>query len=251
MAAVDATMSEAQWAGLWGEMNATSMPYVVASTATDAGHTNFTSTLRAGLIMGLDANGELVATNGYVTPAIGILPAPVDMLVSGVATDRDVSVLTSGQIRKSECPNINFLNAQQLVQRGFRFDKPEYNLTGQPSVLKIITADTVLLAADCGTLLMQGGNAGDNVTVPDPVAGNLGLYYWFLHNETAGSSSALTIDTATGGTANAFVIPDGTNAGASIVVGTAVVGMFKLQVLDTGDGTTPDYNWVVVGGYAG
>lgn len=164
-----------------GETQISQVPYTISSGATDAGNTP-TTTLRGGLIMQLTS--PLTELTAYTTASaqagarlLGVLPRHTNMLDMNVATKRVTSLFTSGLLRASEIPNLDRYAAGVLVNQGFRFDDPSYNLP-LFGINRMVTATVpvTLTAADHGTRYVT---STDSVTFTLPTIA-AGLYFEFM-----------------------------------------------------------------------
>ena len=200
-----------------GETQITQVPYTISSGATDAGNTP-TTTLRGGNIMQL--NSPLTELLPYTTASamagariLGVLPRHTNMLDMNVATKRVTGLFTSGLLRASEIPNLDRYAAGVLVNQGFRFDDPSYNLP-LFSINRMVTATVpaTLTAADHGTRFLT---ATDSVTFTLPTIA-AGLYFEFQ-----ASSASVTIISPV---ADLLICTASTSLGASTSHATSVVG---------------------------
>ncbi|HUW47837.1 MAG TPA: hypothetical protein VMW36_03730 [Patescibacteria group bacterium] len=224
---VDASTSSIFFTDRWGEMSQADRPYLMDSAAVDSGNTP-TTLIRGGNVLSLAADGEVTpyTTTGNL-PAIGILASDVDMLESGSAVQKWVKPFVKGNVRYSELLNITPRAARQLCQRGFVFDEPHYNVTGDSTASKlVVTADLPLTAtaADNGTLFVVI-NAG-TINLPAPSALTDGLYFYVAK----GAAGAVTV----GGGASSILLPDGSALAATDVVDNGVV---RFEVMRTATST--------------
>jgi hypothetical protein len=185
-----ALMESGEWAGLLnaqnGETLTITIPVTVDSTATDAGNTNLTTTLRAGLVMARkDSDGNYypyvpTATDGTQIPR-GILPIQLPMVgPNGVVEDKVISLIVRGNFQTSELYTttgaIDGAAIRALSELGCVFDAPAgYHVSTGYIGVQTHGADYTVLPADNGKLLV----ATAAVTFTLPTIAN-GLSFEFL-----------------------------------------------------------------------
>jgi hypothetical protein len=194
----------------WGTTSRRQLvPALLASTTVDAGNTP-TTLLRPGLILGrITASGlwkewNPTGTDGSQWPA-GILLGDVNMLTVGVAAQRWLGILISGNVKakslivpgeaaaglSGKTYEYALYNA---LGKNFLFDTPlpSPQMHGKYRRVRVVTADTAVVAADSGTLFVcYGGSANINFTLPAMLEGlEFGFYNAQDYTMTITSSPA-------------------------------------------------------------
>lgn len=204
---------------------------VIVSTTTDAGHTDQTSQLRPGLILGQNTTSEkLVQWDPYATDGsqriAGFLNHHIDLELYGAAQDRYSNLLFyAGRIKASEIlvpgqaaaglsgKDYEWLVREQLKHR-FIFDDDIYGeYTATDSVITDTTTSLTLTAAQTNTTVSNQGSAAVlGLVLPDPLPG---LRYKVLQIGTGGTGQDVNVTTV--GAGNDFI--DGTeDLGSTVAI---------------------------------
>lgn len=157
---VESEEAQITWSGRNGQDLVATRQVTIDATATDAGNSP-TTTLRAGLVMGIvAASGKAVPYDADANDgrqiAVGILEKPQDMLVAGVATDRFTQILVHGLVKQTPLVNLDVRARQQLSQR-LVIDRdltPAGGVLLQPRGVMTKAANYTLVPADDGHLLL-------------------------------------------------------------------------------------------------
>jgi len=185
---------------------------VIVSTAADAGNTSYTSTLRAGLLMGMNTSTEFLAqfdptaTNG-TEEIFGIMTKSQNMNVNGVAANRFVGGIVQGgyvdpnficlasSSSKGIVGNAYEWHIRKLLRaQGFKLTDAIWEVpygVVRKTVAK--TADYTITTADRNCRFTNAGAAGA-VIFTLPATARLGLEYWF--NVVADQTLTITAGTA-------------------------------------------------------
>ncbi len=179
----------------------------IDSAVVDSGNTP-TTTLRAGLVMGLrDSDGQARvydadATNGD-QKVVGILPKHLSMLRDGTAVDKFTKLLTQGILKNfTDLIGEDLSVAAVLLRTGFTFAQLEPHGSAfllHPKTRYFKAADYTLLAGDHGNQLVAVTGAV-NFTLPDLATVGKGYEVW-LYNAVA---ATMTVT----GAANTIVTGD-------------------------------------------
>jgi len=225
---------------------------IIDSTALDSGHTDQTSQLRPGLILGLiRSTNKLVQWSPYAIDGsqyiAGFLNHHLDLELHGTAQDRYSNMLFyGGNAKMSEVlvPGASvagvsgnayeWIIREQLKHR-FVFDDDIYGEYTSDHKIKELGTDTAetLVAADHNlTVTNVGGTATATVTLPAPLPG---LKFRFVQK----AGEILTVDsTATG------QFMDGTATAANDAT-IAATSFSMLEVEGVRSATAPTYQYLV------
>ncbi len=202
------------WSAHHGEKNLLVSPGKISSTATDSGNTNITTTLRAGLILGIkDSDGfyykyDPTATDGTQIPR-AILPYTLDMLgAANAAVAKTVPVMVRGNIIVANLVNYDAGAGKRLIQLGFNLDAPAGAEAGEGYIgVQEKGSNYTVVAADNGKLFLAITGA---VTFTLPTKAH-GLAFEFLNTvnndmiiATAGSADDIVADGDAGADQVAF-----------------------------------------------
>lgn len=190
---------------------------VILSTTTDAVNTNYTTSLRPGLVLGrVTSTGKYTvwdstATNGTETP-VAVLCEPLVMLDSaGAVADKVGRVILGGNLKVGSLVNSDAY-ALKLLSRWFRLDTTPDGADwfSVPRRERIVTADTTVAAADSGTLFVQSGSSGAVAFTLPAIAKGLSFEFFNRDNQN------MTITAA-----SAVIIADGNAAVTNVAFSTA------------------------------
>ena len=169
--------SQVWFAGRDGQNLVSTRSVTFDSTATDAGNTGTTSTIRGGNVIGIqdsDGNAYPVDPDGNdgTQEAVGILENHFNLLENSVAVDKSRPIMRSGFIKEGECIGLTEQAKAQLMRNGFIFDGLSngagFLVHPRRTVLKI--TNYTVLASDNGTLFVTT-TADTNYTLPTIAAG--------------------------------------------------------------------------------
>jgi hypothetical protein len=225
---IETTEFEGRWWAENGENRTLKFGYTVSSTAADAGNTNLTTTLRAGLVMAVKTSDNKLypydptATDGTQNP-VGVLPHAVNTLnnMTAAAVDKYVPLWVGGCFDPKKIITTTGsldANAQRLLaQLGFVFNVWPATNGGTGVQLgseafhdwgrtDTKAADYTVTAADNGKMFTA--TAAVNFTLPTIA---VGLAYTFV--QTADANMVIT--------GNNNILVDGDAAASTITYSTA------------------------------
>lgn len=203
-AKIESEESAPMRAGREGQTNITQLPYIIDSAAVDDADSALlspmfpsgvtanspTTTIRGGSVMILpDGATELLPYRSTRSGTIaGVLPRHVSTLINATATDKWTGLFTSGFLRASEIPNLDYYAAAQLYGMGFYFDVPRYNVHYN-AIRRIVSSNddlTLTAATHHGTRIVQTVT-GKTITLPTLQRG--------LYIEIQCAEAAVTVNT--------------------------------------------------------